>query len=1809
MFQNDDLQTHLQTSSTIKSSAKVIAELNLNVSENIERFGNYRYRPASGDPLFETLVDSYDPADSVSLTKFYTRATDSSIDLDGGITDNGERISFISSDDKEKLFYSLEDCLGRFRPRSGINKLRYFPGRFTHHSNPALADRPRYYMSDKKDTFKYWTSYRKEDGVERGISRDVSGQYYIEDAAPFVVYKNAVPANRIVVKMQTHVGSVNLGPFSNSFTSSADPLFGIENQATPLRWRIQYLSADNNWNDAIIFNQTSTRFDGSPVIGPDGYVEVSYGLLIPEEFRTNFKIVDTLIDLSLLPEKSDTGSAFLVQTTQYEPGVVYVYDGESYSSFPAQYDWYLSDDQIVSRSSFVTELVNPPQYKKFVNDEAFDYVEFQYIRGIRVVAETMYGNDQPLDLIEMSPRLVIDLTDRVTSFSFNKTASDLGVSGLPVGQLIPSTGSISIFDYDDALNENNTNSILYQQVLRNIQFKFFEEIDQVKNAEGLDQIFFVPLKVLYSDGFPEVDKSSKIASVTLRDLLFYFESITAPEIFVKDASVSYAVALLLDSIGFTNYTFRRVENEVDAVIPNFFVSPDRSVAEILQDIAIATQTSMFFDEYNNFIMMSKGYILPSEDQRSTDIQLLGSRDFVDDGVEENKTTRPQLANIISADSVTNNIFNDGKITYTNRYIQRSYGSLKQANVIDKDKSWVYKPVLLWEVSGSETTKSKNDEVGTQSAYSLSAIPLNSFLSANVPTVVNNALVDNTMDLGEGVYWISRYNGYFYANGEIIRYDAVEYSAAGVGDVWIRDNEEYQYYFSQLPFNGKMYPTGLVRIYAEPNYEIIGEVTRLRNGEVAKHGRGQFGTSIVEHFAGLSQYWSNAETSAPVRGMEMDSRYLFSSNITSVYPGVYSERLDKGAFSVIDEENGILETTTPHGFFVGERVRFSFGGNQLVMFGLSASVPYYISSTSLTSTRFSVAESIEDAVDGDFVAVFDDETDEEGAVYLWPDDPEDNMAVTISSSGVAVVTTASPHNLERGQRVFFSTTGKLPNGIEEYATYYAVNIIDANSFNISSIIYGTPISVSGTQSGVHTIFNTPDERYLARTIVVPDSSKIKPGYTVEIESGPGSLRSGTLVTAVHQATRNLRYASLSLTTPGVVRAPSHGLENGDRVYFDNISTGGTLPIEIEKETPYYVVNRTISTFQISGIRGGSALSFSSVDPLVGQVLLYADLYDTNRITLNKPVDKELTLNFRTATNILVDNIIRVSDKKDTEFGKAGYSDANNAKSREASRTGVIKNFLSASQPRESDIENVVQPGTLQSSAFVFTGPKFGITESSLNFLSYIYKPLDNRFVHFGTRLRIVGRVNTTEDSQTALGESAYYQARRTFSKQETTLSGGSGGIGILVNPSTNTGYYFEIIALNEVNTSSYADSGDLHNLVFYKVEKDATPQSSDSSPAIPVKLWGGSSQILVDDGKFTGQYRMAGEENPTVYDIAVEYLDTDNERQFFLYLNSKLVATVTDPNPLPDIDNNNMALFTRGSSRIMFENVYAITSNYSQNTISALETPVSSVFSEKEITVNTSFRKYAISGMIQDTYLSSISAATPPGFQIYFEEFGTIMREAAYFDVRYDKAYPALYAKMSPTFNRIKGYTVSGFRAGAYGAEFLVFNNTDTVLSLDETSGNYLRIQGVTFTQQSANDLTVDEYFNNLSDFSQLQNTDPGSISASTKIKKDFVDIKSSRVTYGRNEFSLQSDYIQDQDTARSLMGWVISKVMKPRLAVGLQVFGMPIVQLGDIVTIDYVDKNGVVQVAPEDTRFVVYSIDYDNDGSGPTMTVYLSEVS
>lgn len=232
------------------------------------------------------------------------------------------------------------------------------------------------------------------------------------------------------------------------------------------------------------------------------------------------------------------------------------------------------------------------------------------------------------------------------------------------------------------------------------------------------------------------------------------------------------------------------------------------------------------------------------------------------------------------------------------------------------------------------------------------------------------------------------------------------------------------------------------------------------------------------------------------------------------------------------------------------------------------------------------------------------------------------------------------------------------------------------------------------------------------------------------------------------------------------------------------------------------------------------------------------------------------------------------------------------------------------------------------------------------ISYVYKQLDNSYKHFGTRVRIIGKIENNENRlQSPIGNTVYYQVPGLTPNQAVNIAGGSGGLGIMLNPETNNGYYFEIIAVTENNIESYLKTDqngeseiDINNVVFYKIKKE-----NSTNKAIPIKLYGGLAKITVNDGNFTGQNRVISEETTTVYDLSVEYEDIGKIRRFYLYINNKLIKVVDDPDPLPVY--NNMALFVRGSSKCMFENIYALSKNYSQNSVATISSPISSVLGQ------------------------------------------------------------------------------------------------------------------------------------------------------------------------------------------------------------------------------------------------------------------------
>jgi hypothetical protein len=1775
MFVDSKLQKYLEESPTIKSQAKIIAEWNLNNADNVDLVGNYRYRPTTEretNPYF-ALPTSFEREFEDSTVKNYFGATNSYTAVDGGVSALNLPTVFVEKDQKENMLYSLSDCLGKFRPRSGINKLRYFDGNYLNNVYTNMANRPRYYLSHKDDKFKYWTSYRTENFTDAdgnvtnnvfGIANDfINDKNYISDAAPFVKYLTPVPTNKIVVKMQTHVGTATTGDMSDDVSAFTDPFYGEENKATPLEWEIQYLDGQS-WVTAISFSSQDIREDGSPIIREDGYVELLYGLLVPNEYKNVFLECGELMSDIILPKDPANGSAYLVKEADDNVGLYYIWINGSYQTFLPKYGWYLGDDTGKVPASYVTDLTSPKEFTNSNNKKT--YREFVYIDGIRIAVRTMNKYNSTFDLIEMSPRLVVDLSDKTTSVNATRVASDLGRTGLPVGQLLASTGTVQIFDYDQALNSRNVNSILnsvvrdidgsisvaYSNTAKNVQVKIYEMI--IDNDNNMYQ---VPIKTFYVDGFPETNQSSRSVSIQLRDMFLYFESMTAPQVFMQNVKLSYAVTMLLDSIGFSNYIFKFADKDVDMVITDFVVGPDITVAEVLNNLAASAQCAMFFDENNNFIVAGKHYMLPAAEDtsRKTDATLYGTDDFSnldEDGnasVVENRSTNAKLTNIVDIDSQQSTVFNDGRINYTVRYIQKSYGSINQAQLLDREKTWIYKPALLWEISGEDSTKAINDESTKQSTYVLSAMPLASdYLSDQIPEVVDNQIINNEIDFGENVYWVSRYNGYFHSNGEILRYDAVQYNVPGTfsfpgetsadseNTVWISSVEEYKRYFAELKFNGKIYPTGKVRIFAEPKYEkSLDGTTRLKNGPVTKHGRGQFGTKFANHYSGAAPEWLNTESGSPdnnVSGIVMDSKKLFnyeSATVTSTVAEVDNVALQVTATSP-------SAATTPKITSLSTKAKTFKITKFNKLSGVAVKVGDVLTATKIAGTM-------------------------SGGVYRVTAISTDGKTLAMKYSGTAPKA-GTIKKIMKTSTSTFST-----KNIDLIKPGQIISSVSAGSGSF----YGSSTRIVTVNPSAKTFTTSRDsEKALSKASIVVNN----PVVAGPITSAQGSVYG----TGASMKT----FAQDNLSTSSTIKN------------FLNSSYTTEGQVQSGKSSPPATVQASALVLS----NDDKPLGTNSLDPVY---FVKKNIANDEQFLPNK---------FGTRMRI-IGNTISDSQKTQAPVGSSTMfvttTDANSSNPNQPVNIGGSSGGLAVMLDENTGYGYYFEIAALTEA--ILSG--YNDVEKINNVL--FYKVGSNGYYDYLSSDKLNGDYQFNLDSST-LTASANAVLSINVLDGDGTKS---------VNPRVG-----DIVFLTNQGEASTPQNNENGLWVVSSVGSASakwvmTRANISAENATPQRLWAGFSQILVDDGMFTGQHRMKAESQPSVYDLSVEYKVMDGKIRFNLYLNDRLLAIVDDNNPLIGSDgkiaiNKSAALFIRGTSKCMFEHIYALKEKVSSRSEAVIgqnvgDDTITSFINSAQPLKNQAFSKYSMNSVVNATYLSQISAFEPPKFDLYYEEFGAIMREASYVKFRYDKAYPALYAKLSPTFNALQGYAVSGFAPTAYGAEFLVFNITDTVLSLDETSGNFLRVQGITFTQDSQHTLTVDEFFSQKSDFADVEYLDDSYLVSNKDVVKQVYDgIKKNRMTFGKQEFVLDAPYVQNSDAAYDLMSWMTGKMVKPRFSVSISMFSMPTLQLGDIVEIKYSTSNLTSGTEPfqqiPDSRFVVYSIEYSRDKEGPSMKIGLSEV-
>jgi len=182
-----------------------------------------------------------------------------------------------------------------------------------------------------------------------------------------------------------------------------------------------------------------------------------------------------------------------------------------------------------------------------------------------------------------------------------------------------------------------------------------------------------------------------------------------------------------------------------------------------------------------------------------------------------------------------------------------------------------------------------------------------------------------------------------------------------------------------------------------------------------------------------------------------------------------------------------------------------------------------------------------------------------------------------------------------------------------------------------------------------------------------------------------------------------------------------------------------------------------------------------------------------------------------------------------------------------------------------------------------------------------------------------------------------------------------------------------------------------------------------------------------------------------------------------------------------------------------------------------------------------------------------SSGTPAVKNAYIEEFGTVARELRRVKVNY--AQTAGIPKYA-TVGVNKFAEVLGSRLTNHGAEIFVINNAGTFIPLQSGAhsfyviGDFVSITGQhEYTESTTNEFT---------------NLEPA---------------------------SFESTWIQNEGDAKSLFTWIKDQWSKQQLSISMEVFGNPVLEPGDVITINYPKNN-----LDGTQKFVITNVDNSFEG-------------
>ena len=403
--------------------------------------------------------------------------------------------------------------------------------------------------------------------------------------------------------------------------------------------------------------------------------------------------------------------------------------------------------------------------------------------------------NQYIGLIELSPRWVLDISDRVVDISISKEASSSADDILPVGYVSANSLSMSLVSYEDSrqvvsfdksMTFDSAKTYLYKMVQVSPYFKIYHSAGALSDSGGSYEK--VKQGSFYLDNW-SVGEFGDV-SLTALDGAKILQETIAPSLVCQGYSTPAIIRTLLDNIGFTNYNFNMSGTESSLFSPRFWWTDDqKTVWEAIQQICRDSQMVALFDE-NNILQFYT---------RENIFNYSGSIDWS----FRYASSGSDLPNILSLDKKDLSSANQVKVLWnsvtTNEYVGSAQPLWKSSNS--------YMGALSLEQTLLSTA-------GTGDYISLKSVVTNEYQQAQI---------------------LNEYSGYLAIDSEIIEYDAIQYDYIDLTGT--RQSVDITNPSDALKWLGLALP-------GSSNYQ--------PNGKYRIKTRGAFDTRVENHYATAQQ---------------------------------------------------------------------------------------------------------------------------------------------------------------------------------------------------------------------------------------------------------------------------------------------------------------------------------------------------------------------------------------------------------------------------------------------------------------------------------------------------------------------------------------------------------------------------------------------------------------------------------------------------------------------------------------------------------------------------------------------------------------------------------------------------------------------------------------------------------------------------------------------------------------------------------------------------------------------------------------------